>query len=200
MNASSLKLVVIDYGAGNITSLTHCLSRLGYKPLITSDPDKVVKADKIIFPGVGSAAFAMKSLRQLHLDQVLMKATQPLFGICVGMQVLCSHSEEDNTDCLGVFPIPVKKFTPNALEKVPHMGWNRLYLQGEATGLHTFQDQYMYFVHSYFAPVFENTVLASDYAGAFSAAVSYQNYFATQFHPEKSGPQGAQLLNWWLAH
>lgn len=200
MNASSLKLVVIDYGAGNITSLTHCLTRLGYKPMVTSDPEEVLRADKIIFPGVGSAAFAMQSLQEHHLDEALKQVTQPLMGICVGMQVLCTHSEEDNTRCLGIFPVQVKKFVPNSLEKVPHMGWNRLQQQDLTTELEPFHDQYMYFVHSYYAPVFENTVLTCDYTEPFSAAVSYENYFATQFHPEKSGPKGAQLLNWWLAH
>lgn len=200
MNTSALRLAVIDYGAGNITSLTHCLRRLGYQPVVTQDPELVLKADKIIFPGVGSAAYAMRALQTLHLDQVLTQTQKPIFGICVGMQVLCTHSEEEDTPCLGIFQIPIKKFTPNAQEKVPHMGWNRLYLQGSRPDLNAFQDQYMYFVHSYYAPVFENTVLSCDYSHTFSAAVSYQNYFATQFHPEKSGPLGAQLLNWWLAH
>ncbi len=193
-----MKVVIIRYNAGNIESVSNALSRLGVDAEITSDHQKIAQADKVIFPGVGEASSTMAYLRREGLDRLIPSLTQPVLGICLGLQLMCSQSEEGNTSCLGIFSEQVKRFeAPPGSEhilKVPHMGWNALRnLKGNIfTGLH--EQEYCYFVHSFYASVGEHTSATCDYIHPFSAALSRENFFATQFHPEKSGSPGALIL------
>lgn len=191
---------VIDYNAGNIRSVLFALDRLGASYQLTSDPVAIRQADKVIFPGVGAAGATMAHLRTTGLDSVIKSLTQPLLGICVGLQLLCSHSEENDTECLGIFPEKVKLFQPTAQgEKVPHMGWNTLqvpsqsWLPSELTGAHC------YYVHSYYAELGAHTVATTDYCIPFSAAMQKDNFYAVQFHPEKSAKSGEAVLAAFLA-
>ncbi len=187
-----MNVVIIKYNAGNVISVTNTLNRLGVNPVVSDDPATIQQADKIIFPGVGEASTAMNYLRRHHLDQLIVTLRQPFLGICLGLQLMCSHSEENNTDCLGIFDLPVKKFEPKL--KVPHMGWNKLTgLKGPLfEGLD--QDVYIYFVHSYYAALGPETIAVSDYVNVFSAALHRDNYYAVQGHPEKSGMTGQRIL------
>lgn len=193
-----MKVVIIRYNAGNIESVSNALERLGIKAEITADPIKIKEADKVIFPGVGEASSTMAYLRREGLDLLIPSLTQPVLGICLGLQLMCSHSEEGDTSCLGIFSEKVKRFAPpkgsEHILKVPHMGWNAVYqLQGPIfEGL--MDGEYTYFVHSFYASTGEHTVAACDYIHPFSAALSRDNFFATQFHPEKSGTPGAKIL------
>lgn len=186
-------IALIDYGAGNVQSVLFALKRLGYNALLTHDPATIEKADKVIFPGVGEAGSAMQKLRQTGLDTILPKLSQPVLGICLGMQLLCSHSEEGDTDGLGIFASTVKRFD-NRL-KVPQMGWNQLInLKGPLfRGIP--EKAYMYLVHSYYVPLNENTTAEADYGLRFSVALQKDNFFGVQFHPEKSAEAGSLLLN-----
>ncbi len=187
-----MKVAVIKYNAGNIRSVGFALERLGINAEITDDFDLIRKADKVIFPGVGEAGSTMKYLQKCGLDTLLKDLKQPVLGICLGQQLMCNHSEEGNTDCIGIFDVPVLKFLP--LQKVPHMGWNNLLdvrgaiFQGIPAG------SYVYFVHSYYVPLCDYTSAACDYITKFSAALQKDNFFATQFHPEKSGDTGHLIL------
>jgi glutamine amidotransferase len=187
-----MKVAVIKYNAGNISSVGFALERLGIKADITDDFDTIRKADKVIFPGVGEAGTTMKYLKSKGLDRIFRELSQPVLGICLGQQLMCSHSEESNTDCIGIFDVPVLKFPP--LLKVPHMGWNSL----EDTKGDIFygisENSYVYFVHSYYVPLCEYTAATSDYIFKFSASLQKDNFFATQFHPEKSGDTGHLIL------
>ena len=187
-----MKLALIDYKAGNVQSVLFALERMGLTAKVTSDPDTIQEADKVILPGVGEASSAMHHLKFFGLDEVIPTLTQPFLGICLGMQLLCTDSEENNTEALSVLPLSVKRF--NEGQKVPHMGWNTLTgLKGEL--FHGIpEESYVYFVHSYYVPVTEHTIASTDYAQPFSAAVQYKNFYAVQFHTEKSGPVGAQIL------
>lgn len=190
-----MKVAIIKYNAGNIFSVQHTLQRLGIEALITADKEVISGADKIIFPGVGQAETIMNYLRSQHLDQLIRELKQPVLGICLGMQLMCDYSEEGNTDCLGIFHIPVKRFIPAQQEdKVPHMGWNTLtHLDSDLfKGME--DNEFAYFVHSYYAPVNEYTAAQTDYILPFSAALHKDNFYATQFHPEKSGKTGEQIL------
>lgn len=184
------------------------MKHLGIEPLWTDDPEELITSDRVVFPGQGEAHSAMAYLRERNLDKVIAGLKQPVLGICVGQQLLCQHSEEGNTDCIGVFPIQVKRFQPNVHEeKVPCMGWNSLDLSlaAEAPVLKTPQgvsplfkglgeQDYVYFVHSYYCELCENTIATADYIQPYSAALQKENFFATQFHPEKSGKVGRQIL------
>lgn len=187
-----MKIAIVKYNAGNIQSVHYALNRLGVEPIITDNPDILYKADKIIFPGVGEASSAMAYLRKHSLDEVLVKITQPFLGICFGMQLMCKHSEEGNVDCLGIFDVQVKRFPPK--DKIPHMGWNTIsnlrgtLLQGIP------EDSYMYFVHSYYAEQNPYTTADCNYILPYSAGIEKNNFFAFQFHPEKSGVVGAKIL------
>jgi glutamine amidotransferase len=187
-----MKIAVIKYNAGNIRSVGFALERLGIKAEITDDFEYIRKADKVIFPGVGEAGTTMKYLKNKGLDNLLSELKQPVLGICLGMQLMCSHSEEGNVRCIGIFNVPVLKFSP--LNKVPHIGWNSLF---DATG-DIFKgipsESYVYFVHSYYVPICKYTAASCDYITKFSAALQKDNYFATQFHPEKSGDTGHKIL------
>lgn len=185
-------IAIIKYNAGNIQSVQNALSNLGYKSLITDDKATILAADKVIFPGVGEASSAMKYLKERKLDEVITAITQPFLGICLGLQLMCKNSEEGQTECLGIFDTPVKRFPPK--EKVPHMGWNNFTkLQGVLFENIQKKDD-VYYVHSYYAEVCENTIATCDYINPFSAALNKNNFYATQFHPEKSAGVGMELL------
>lgn len=193
-----MKIVIIKYNAGNIESVKNALNRLGVNAEITADPEKIMNADKIIFPGVGEASTTMAYLRKTGLDKLIVSLKQPVLGICLGLQLMCSHSEENDTECLGIFEEKVKRFIPNPGEefvtKVPHMGWNAI--KDLKSGIFTgkLENEYVYFVHSYYAEKSEHTIATCDYILPFSAALKRNNFYATQFHPEKSGTIGAKIL------
>ena len=190
-------IAIIKYNAGNICSVQNALTRLGYKSVITDNENEILNADKVIFPGVGEAGSAMKYLIEKGLDKVILSVKNPMLGICLGLQLMCEFSEEGNTKCLGIFNSSVKKFP--ATEKVPHMGWNNfLTLKGclfEGIDL----NNNMYYVHSYYAEMNEHTTASCNYILPFSAAMQKDNYYATQFHPEKSADIGTQLLKNFLS-
>jgi len=191
-------IVIIKYNAGNIESVNNALNRLGVNAEITADPVKIRDADKVIFPGVGEASTTMEYLRKHQLDKLIVSLQQPVLGICLGLQLMCSHSEENNTLCLGIFDEKVKRFIPKPGEefvtKVPHMGWNRISDLKCSLFNEEIENQYVYFVHSYYASEGEHTAATCNYIVPFSAALQKDNFYATQFHPEKSGTVGAKIL------
>ena len=193
-----MKVAVVKYNAGNIRSVINALRRLGVEPVLTDDADELRGADRVLFPGQGEARQAMTYLRHHHLDEVLRSLTQPVLGICIGQQLLCSHSEEGDTPCLGIFPAVVRRFQPRRHEdKVPHMGWNSLHFgEGARSPLlrGIAEEAYVYFVHSYYVPVCPWTATETMYIQPFSAALHRDNFYATQFHPEKSGSVGERIL------
>lgn len=195
-----MKVVIIKYNAGNICSVDYALKRLGVDAEISADPAVIRSADKVIFPGVGEAETTMEHLKATGLDKLIKELKQPVLGICLGMQLMCSHSEEGNADCLGIFDVDVKRFIPKRHEdKVPHMGWNTI-AQTNSDLFNGFdKDEYVYFVHSYYVPVNEYTAAVTDYIHPFSAALHKDNFYATQFHPEKSGGVGERILKNFLA-
>jgi len=185
-------IAIIDYNAGNISSVQNALNRLGYASIITRDKGEILNAEKVILPGVGEASSAMTHLKKYGLDEFIKELKQPFLGICLGMQLMCKHSEEGDIDCLGVFYCDVKLFPPQ--EKVPHMGWNDLKaLKGDLFKNIKPHDD-VYFVHSYYAELCDDTSAECDYILPFSAALQKNNFYATQFHPEKSADVGEQLL------
>lgn len=187
-----MKIAIIKYNAGNIMSVENAINRLGYKCIVTDNPEQIKIADKVIFPGVGEASSAMHYLKEKKLDQLIKSLKQPVLGICLGQQLMCTYSEEGNTACMGVFETHVKKFPPKEL--VPHMGWNNLQnLKGDLFKGVSESDN-VYFVHSYYAEVCENTTAMCDYILPFSAAMQKNNFYATQFHPEKSADVGTIIL------
>ncbi len=190
-----MKVAVIKYNAGNICSVDHALKRLGVEVTITADKEVLRAADKIIFPGVGEAETTMKFLRASGMDTLIKELRQPLLGICLGMQLMCRHSEEGDTDCLGIFDAEVKRFISQKHEdKVPHMGWNTIAETKSALFDGFTKEEFVYFVHSFYVPVNECTAAVTDYIHPFSAALHKDNYYATQFHPEKSGSVGERIL------
>lgn len=188
-------IAIVKYNAGNIFSVYCALKRLGYEAVLTDDPETLRSAEKVIFPGVGEARAAMEHLNATGLSDVIKSLTQPVLGICIGMQLLCKHSEESDVDCLGIFDTNIVRFNPSDKElKVPQMGWNQI----KSLKTDLFKDiaegSYVYYVHSYHAPLCEFTIAQTDYDGLYSAALHKDNFYATQFHPEKSGSIGEQLL------
>jgi len=175
------------------------MERLGVEATLTKDADTIRKADKVIFPGVGEASSTMSSLRRFGLDTLIPSFTQPTLGICVGMQMMCAYSEENDTECLGIFPQHVKRFLPKNNEKVPHVGWNKIEKLGGFLSENLSEESYVYFVHSYYSEVSEYTVATANYILPFSAALQKDNFYGTQFHPEKSGSIGEQILRNFLA-
>lgn len=188
-----MNLAIIKYNAGNIQSVSFALERLGISFSITDNPEEIRKADKVIFPGVGEASTTMQYLRDKKLDTVITSLKQPVLGICLGMQLMCRFSEENNTTCLGIFDETVKRFLPQPDKKVPHMGWNKLDVKQSWLDP-ALNDQYVYFVHSYYVPVNPFTVAVTDYTVPFSAAMRKDNFFAAQFHPEKSAAAGEKVI------
>ncbi|MDC7997896.1 imidazole glycerol phosphate synthase subunit HisH [Gilvibacter sediminis] len=185
-------IAIVKYNAGNIRSVENALKRIGADCVISDDPEVLSKADKLILPGVGEASSAMAYLRDRGLDQVIKKRTKPTLGICLGLQLFCARSEEGNTECLGIFPEAVKRFPPE--EKVPHMGWNELTELKSPLFKGVQANSDVYFVHSFYAEKGPDTIAACDYILPFSAALSKGNFYATQFHPEKSADVGEQIL------
>lgn len=190
-----MDIAIIKYNAGNIYSVAFALKRLGINPVITADKELIQKADKVIFPGVGEAYTTMEYLKEHKMTELIHNLKQPVLGVCLGMQLMCRHSEEGNADCLGIFDVDVKRFISNQHEeKVPHMGWNTISdLRG---GLFTpeLEDKFVYFVHSYYVPLNADTAATTDYILPFSASLHKDNFYATQFHPEKSGSVGELIL------
>lgn len=190
-----MNVAVVKYNAGNIYSVLSVLHRIGVEPLLTDDPELLHKADKVIFPGQGEASNAMQYLKERKLDEVIRSLTQPVLGICIGQQLMCSHSAEGDVDCLGIFDIDVKRFVPQRHEdKVPHMGWNNLTQLRSPLFKNLKEGDFVYFVHSFYVPVCEWTIAQSDYINSFSAAMQRDNFYATQFHPEKSGNVGQLII------
>ncbi len=209
-----MKVAVVKYNAGNIFSVIHALQRMGVEPLLTDNAEELRSADRVIFPGQGEASNAMHYLRERGLDRIIPSLTNPVLGICIGQQLMCRHSEEGDVDCLGIFDAEVKRFVPLRHEdKIPHMGWNTLHpVQGEELRMKNKSNQsenkgnsgsslfegldgeFVYFVHSYYVPVCQHTAAVTEYIHPFSAAMQKDNFFATQFHPEKSGRVGQQIL------
>jgi glutamine amidotransferase len=188
-----MKVAVVKYNAGNVRSVENALNRLGVYPELTDDPETLRRADKVIFPGVGEASTAMAYLRGRGLDSVIRSLKQPVLGICLGMQLLCAHSEENDTECLGILPHRVRKFESGGL-KVPHIGWNNFFDLRSKLFDRVVEDSFAYFVHGYFVEKGEETVATANYGIDFSAAIQHENFYAVQFHPEKSGNAGAQIL------
>jgi imidazole glycerol-phosphate synthase subunit HisH len=193
-----MKIVIIKYNAGNIRSVDFALQRLGVSALITSDHDEIRKADRVIFPGVGEASNTMSYLKYHKLDTLICDLRQPVLGICLGLQLMCSHSEESDTKCLGIFREEVRKFLPkpgsSVSLKVPHMGWNSISDLKTPLFNNVGEEEYFYFVHSFYATTGVDTAATCKYIVPFSAALQRDNYYATQFHPEKSGKAGAKIL------
>ena len=190
-----MDVAIIKYNAGNIYSVDYALKRLGVTPIITADPALLRKADKVIFPGVGEAGTTMEYLREHGLDRIIRSLQQPVLGICIGMQLLCRHSEEGDADCLGIFDAEVKRFVSQRHEdKIPHMGWNSLSSMDHALFSGVPKESFVYYVHSYYVPVNPATIATTDYIVPFSAALHKDNFYATQFHPEKSGSVGELVL------
>ena len=185
-------IAIIDYVAGNVKSVQNAVEKLGFKTIITSDFEEIKNAEKVIFPGVGEASTAMKYLKNLKLDELIPTLKQPFLGICLGQQLLCNFSEEGNTKCLGIFDLNVKEFPETDI--VPHMGWNNLQkMSGDLLdGISA--DDNLYFVHSYYCEIGENTTSECEYILPFSATLQKENFYGTQFHPEKSGAIGAKIL------
>ncbi len=192
-----MKTVIIKYNAGNVQSVKFALERLGIEPILSDDEEVIRSADKVIFPGVGEASTAMYYLRQKGLDAIIPTLQQPVFGVCLGLQLMCRHSEENNTSCLGIFDIEVKKFRQpeeGAHYKIPHMGWNTIsQYKGDLTR-NLPDNAYVYYVHSYYAELSEYTVAQTNYIHPYTGMLQRNNFYAAQFHPEKSGDAGSCIL------
>jgi glutamine amidotransferase len=190
-----MQVAIVKYNAGNIYSVVNALKRMGIDPLLTDDPELLGKADRVLFPGQGEAKGAMEYLKARKLDELIRNLKQPVFGICVGQQLLCRHSEEGDVDCIGIFDAPVVRFRPERHEdKVPCMGWNKLYDTKSPLMEGLGDDPYVYFVHSYYVPLCEETIATADYILPYSASMHKDNFYTCQFHPEKSGTVGERIL------
>jgi len=187
-----MKIAIIDYGAGNVQSVLFALKRLGFEGTVTNDWNTIKSADKVIFPGVGEASSAMKMLQESGLDVLIPTLKQPVLGICLGMQLMCKHSEEGNTNGLGIFDVNVVKFSNEV--KVPQMGWNTIYNLKTPFFEGIKENEFMYLVHSYYASLSENTIATTNYELEYSTALQRDNFYGVQFHPEKSGVFGEQIM------
>ena len=185
-------IAILQYNAGNATSVKNAVERLGYVCRLAGNAEELVRADKVIFPGVGEAGSAMSYLRERGLDRVITGLKQPVLGICLGLQLLCRHTEEGNTSCMGIFNTIVRRFPPNDI--VPHVGWNTLRDTRSPLFTGHNEEEPLYFVHSYYAGISEQSIAICDYIAPFSAAMQKGNFYATQFHPEKSGSTGERIL------
>ncbi len=189
-----MKLVIIKYNAGNIQSVLFALERIGMEGMVTDDPFLIQSADKVIFPGVGEASSAMNYLRDRKLDQLIRELKQPVLGICLGLQLMCKYSEENKTECLGIFDTEVKKFNVESGLKVPQIGWNKVEDTSEPLFKGIFEEPYCYFVHSYYAELCAETAAVTEYGVRFSSALGKNNFYGVQFHPEKSAAAGEHIL------
>ena len=187
-----MKIVIINYGAGNIQSIMFAIERLGFKAVLSNNPDEIKAADKVIFPGVGEASSAMKMLLESGLETLIPTLKQPVLGICLGMQLMCNKSEEGNTKGLGIFDVDVIKFTSKV--KVPQMGWNQIYNLKSPLFEGIKENEYMYLVHSFYVPSCPEAIATTDYEVEYASALQKDNFYGTQFHPEKSGDIGEQIL------
>ena len=187
-----MKIAIINYGAGNIQSILFAIERLGYTAVLTNNPDEIQQADKVIFPGVGEASYAMQKLKESGLDSLIPNLKQPVLGICLGMQLMCHHSEEGNTVGLGIFDANVIRFSNNV--KVPQMGWNQIYNLKSDLFKEIKENEYMYLVHSYYVPNCKEAIATTNYDVEYASALQKNNFYGTQFHPEKSGDVGEQIL------
>ena len=187
-----MKIAIIDYGAGNVQSVLFALKRLGFEGIVTNDWNIIKSTDKVIFPGVGEASSAMKMLQESGLDVLIPTLKQPVLGICLGMQLMCKHSEEGDTNALGIFDVNVVKFSNKV--KVPQMGWNTIYNLKTPLFERIKENEFMYLVHSYYAPLSENSIATTNYEQEYSTALQRDNFYGVQFHPEKSGIFGEQIL------
>lgn len=187
-------IAIIDYKMGNLRSVENALHRLGAEFEVTADADKIVRADRVLLPGVGNAAEAMHNLRQAGLPEVIKSLRRPVLGICVGMQVMCRHSDEGDAECMGIFDARVKRFTPTPTEKVPHVGWNQIGNLEKKLFTDIKSGSFVYFVHSYYAELCPDTIATTRHGMLFSSALKYENFYGTQFHPEKSGDTGEQII------
>ncbi len=187
-----MKIAIINYGAGNIQSILFAIERLGYTAVLTNNPDEIQQADKVIFPGVGEASYAMQKLKESGLDSLIPNLKQPVLGICLGMQLMCHHSEEGNTVGLGIFDANVIRFSNNV--KVPQMGWNQIYNLKLDLFKGIKENEYMYLVHSYYVPNCKEAIATTNYDVEYASALQKNNFYGTQFHPEKSGDVGEQIL------
>lgn len=187
-----MKIVIIDYGAGNIQSIKFAIQRLGYEAVLSDNVDEIKTADKVIFPGVGEASSAMGKLRNSTLDTIIPELKQPVLGICLGMQLMCKFSEEGNTKGLGIFDVDVVKFSNNV--KVPQIGWNQIFNLKSDLFKEIPEKEYVYMVHGFYVPICKETIAESEYGVTYSAALEKDNFYGTQFHPEKSSRIGEQIL------
>ncbi len=191
-----MKIAIIKYNAGNIRSVLYALERIGYNAMVTDNPEEIKNADKVIFPGVGEASTAMNYLRDRNLDKLICSLTQPVLGICLGMQLMCKYSEENDTSCLGVFNESVRKFKAESLKlKVPQIGWNSIYDLKTDLFKNVTEDSYCYFVHGYYAAKGEHTIGTTNYVQPYSSALRKNNFYGVQFHPEKSATAGERILS-----
>ena len=193
---NKVNVAVIKYNAGNLYSVEYALKRLGIEPVITADKELLQKADKVIFPGQGEATQTMQYLKAHRLDELIVNMKRPLLGICIGMHLMCRFSEEGNTDCLGIFDVPVLKFRPEKqADKIPHTGWNTLTRLQSPLFKGIREEEFVYFVHSYYVPLNDCTIAQTEYIQPFSASMHKDNFYAVQFHPEKSGSVGEKILS-----
>jgi glutamine amidotransferase len=197
-----MKIAIIKYNAGNVQSVLYALKRLGIDAMVTDDTEKIATADKVIFPGVGNASSAMDYLKEKALDKLIISLQQPVLGICLGLQLLCNYSEEGNTKCLGIFDTKVKKFDDSVSKnkklvplKIPHMGWNTIYNLSSPLMKDVDEKSYVYFVHSYYAELSDETIATTDYIQLFSSAIHKNNFYGVQFHTEKSADAGEKILS-----
>ena len=189
-----MKIAIVKYNAGNVESVKNALKRLGVEPILSDDAETLRSADKVIFPGVGEASSAMRYLKERNLDAIIKDLTQPVLGVCLGMQLLCDFSEENSTDCLKILPYKVRKFDDNEL-KIPQIGWNNIFDLKSPLFAGIPENSYVYFVHSFYVESGTETIAAADYGAKFSAAVNHKNFYAVQFHTEKSGAVGERILD-----
>jgi glutamine amidotransferase len=188
-----MKIVILNYGSGNIQSIQFALNRLGFEGVLSNNYEEILSADKVIFPGVGEASSAMKRLKESGLEKLIPQLKQPVLGICLGMQLMCAYSEEGNTEGLGIFDDNVMKFTPKV--KVPQMGWNTIYNLKSDLFNGISENEFMYLVHSFYVPNSENSIALTNYEVEYCSALQKNNFYGVQFHPEKSGKFGEQILN-----
>ncbi|MEO8567830.1 MAG: imidazole glycerol phosphate synthase subunit HisH [Ginsengibacter sp.] len=196
-----MKIAIIKYNAGNVQSVLYALQRLGIAAVVTDDHNEIKSADKVIFPGVGNAGSAMQYLKENGLDKIITSLRQPVLGICLGLQLMCDHSEEEDTECLGIFNVTVKKFSENAKPgsrlsfKIPHMGWNTIYNLSSPLFEGVEENSFVYNVHSYYASLSAQTIAVTDYINPYSSAMHKNNFYGVQFHTEKSALTGAHILS-----